>query len=66
MGETGHWDKGDAVLIYGIILIFQSCPRIQRDVSLLEMPAAAVRIGAKGTAGKKLLIKSGGVKGSIA
>ena len=53
-------------MIYRIILIFQSCPRIRRDVSLLEMPAAAVRIGAKGTAGKKVLIWPNGVKGSIA
>ena len=54
----------DVVRIHGIILIFQTSPGIERNVSLLQTLAVSVVVRTKGDVGKKVFIKPGGVKGA--
>ncbi len=57
--------EGNAVLVQGIILIFQPSAGIQRNIGLLKMDAIAIGICAKGIAGKKFLIKHDRIESGI-
>lgn len=59
-------DNRDTTITDGIIRILQMCTHIQRDKSLIEMPAEAIGVNSKDVTGKQFFIKSYRVKSGIA